>query len=465
MLAKKTLRELRNLVLVYLGAWFFALCFVLIVALANGRSMSRAWSLFLELIEQGDFQIGLHFVFILLYLCFLIVRYFIRVYRKKGRRTLFKRLALRLALPVALAMVLYRLVVYNNAHERFEFEWDASIENNSGKVTDHYAVDSLQRGMSVFGWGRDHTDQGIRMLRKDHVEWIAVIPFIYQKDQATKSIELPETEEWTRRDSLFIRAIDQLHASGFHVHLKPHLWTGSGWRSGLNPGNGSHWDAWFASYRTYMLRYAKMAEMTGAELLCVGTELKTSIKKQPEAWQKLIAEIREIYSGKLTYAANWHDEYEHIDFWKELDYIGIQAYFPLTKEKNPDLATIKKGWQRHIEAMETLYATFQRPILFTEVGYKSEASATIRPWEWGSFLSILTKKKSDRTQQLAYEALFEEVWHRPWFAGLYIWQWDNRSTALDAKKNLDFSPRFKPAENTMTKWFASPQRSTDHGPY
>jgi hypothetical protein len=49
--------------------------------------------------------------------------------------------------------------------------------------------------------------------------------------------------------------------------------------------------------------------------------------------------------GKLTYAANW-DKYDQVSFWDELDFIEIQAYFPLTAQTSPTAEEIKKGWNR-----------------------------------------------------------------------------------------------------------------------
>lgn len=243
--------------------------------------------------------------------------------------------------------------------------------------------------------------------------------------------------------------------------LKPHLWLGKGWRSNVTMQSNDEWSNWFESYRKNMLHYAKMAALTNVELLCIGTELRTSIKQQPKAWISLIKNIKKVYKGKLTYAANWDDDNDLGEFWDALDYIGIQAYFPLTKDKTPDLETIKAGWNNHIVNLEKLSKKYDKPILFTEVGYKSEASATIKPWEWDSLFSGISKKKSDITQQLAYQALFESLWHKEWFAGLYIWQWQVRSKKENALNNLDFSPRFKPAENTIAKWFGKPSNAND----
>ena len=67
-----------------------------------------------------------------------------------------------------------------------------------------------------------------------------------------------------------------------------------------------------------MLTYAAAAEEGNAELLCIGTELEEFVKKRPQYWRKLIQEIRGVYKGKLTYAANW-DEYQQVPFWDAVD--------------------------------------------------------------------------------------------------------------------------------------------------
>ena len=376
-----------------------------------------------------------------------------KTFQERGFKVFLKRFAVFLVMPLTLLISSYKTLVHVNSQEDYEYRWDASVENQIDVSNNCYEIDGLHRGMSVFGWNRDN-ERAVSELVKNNVEWVAVIPFFGQEDEQTPSVRIRDTyETWSRRDSVHIESINRLHEKGIRVHLKPHLWMNSGWRSNINLTSKSQWDSWFDSYRINMLHFAKMAQESHVELFCIGTELKSSITQQPEKWSHLINEIKTIYEGRLTYAANWNDDLEAITFWDQMDYIGIQAYFPLTTAETPDLETIKNGWDVHIEKLEQLSKTHQKPILFTEVGYKSEASGTIKPWEWGSALSILHKKKSDRTQVLAYEALFQKLWSKKWFAGIYIWQWNIRSREELAAQNLDFSPRFKPAENVIAKWF------------
>lgn len=329
-----------------------------------------------------------------------------------------------------------------------------SVENHTGISKNLYERDKKHRGMSVFNWRADHFES-INQLIKNNIEWVAIVPFFYQQTDTTKVMNTPrEIGAWSRRDSSFIQVIKELHQRGLHVNLKPHLWMREGWRSNIQFDTKEEWDTWFESYRCNIIHYAKMAEELNVELLCIGAEFKTSIIKQPEKWESLIDEIRTIYSGKLTYASNWDSEYQEVKFWHLLDYIGIQAYFPLTEGKNPSLRIIKKGWKKHIAILEALSEKYKKPILFSEVGYRSEETATIKPWEWDSSPEVKMSKMSKATQQLAYEALFQKLWNKTWFAGMYFWQWHNETSA-SPRDTLDFTPRFKPAENTLAKWYGS----------
>lgn len=451
--------KLLRLLGTYVFTWVVALIVVLPRMLRGDFSWAKLWDRLKDLFDFSGFIIAVHVAFVVFYLVLLCIRYFIRTHKKHGHRVMLKHLGLRFLTPILVLVLIYNGITYANTSEDFDFSWDSSVENTNNRSNDYYAVDQKHRGMSVFGM-REGNETAIQELLKNNIEWVAVVPFLYQKDQRTKIMNIPEnTGLWSSRDSTFISNIHELHAKNIHVMLKPHLWMSDGWRSNISLDSPKEWDAWFSSYRKNMLHYAKMAEENNVEVFCLGTELKSSLKNAPKQWIALAKELKAIYHGKLTYAANWDGEFNLVPFWDEMDYIGIQGYFPLTKNEKPELEDIKKGWDRHIITLENLANKYQKPILFTEVGYRSDVATTIKPWEWNDFGSVLFEKKSNRTQQLAYEALFQKLWNKPWFAGTYIWQWDTRSELDNTHESLDFTPRFKPALNTLAKWYGEPTES------
>jgi len=440
---------------VYAFTWLLICLWFLVRAFTENLTISESYKQLIELLTYKQFVIFFHVLFLIIYFIVLIIYHFRNVYRNKNFKTMFKQVLFRFLSPILLLYFGINYLIDNNANDQYKYSWNTSYENTSKKATNHFKKDSKFRGMSVFGWHRSN-DNDIDELVKNNIEWVAVIPFFYQKDEQTKLISTKkDLGVWTHRDSSFINTIEDLHNKGVHVMLKPHLWMSSGWRSDIDLESTREWDEWFNTYRNVMLHYATMAEATSTDLLCIGTELKTSIKQQPEQWKQLIKDIRAIYSGKLTYAANWYDEFEHVSFWDELDYIGIQAYFPLTNHKNPSLSEIELGWKAHKEVLKAFSKTHNKPILFTEIGYRSDAATTIKPWEWNSLGNLIINQRSTKAQQLAYEALFNSFWNESWFAGCFLWQWDTRINKQRSSESFDFSPKHKPAQNIMAKWYGN----------
>lgn len=450
---KKTLRTHLTL---YLGTWGMLLCVYFIAIWRAAIPFVEAFKQLGSFVPTKRFLIAFHVLFLLVYLLFLVIRYTIRGFKHKGWLLALRRFSFSLVIPLFVILASIKGVVSFNSAEFFNYRWDYSVENRTEKATNLYENDGKHRGMSVF-WSYDKEDRqkATNDLVKDNIEWATVIPFIDQQDETSLRISgHVDPEVWSRRDSMVMRQIRYLQQRGIRVHLKPHIWLSDGWRSNITLPETA-WSGWFESYQERMLHYARIAEKMNVPLFCIGTELRTVIQQYPEAWLPFIIEIKKIYSGKLTYAANWDDPIDQIPFWNEVDYIGIQAYFPLTTQKNPDLETIKAGWDSHIAVLKKASAQYNMPILFTEIGYRSDDSATIAPWEWGAITGALTRKKSFQTQQLAFEAMFQKLWDEPWFAGCYIWQWHTRTTAEGVENNVDFTPRFKPAENTITRWYGT----------
>ena len=447
----KLKKELKPLIIVYLLLIVIVVVLIAIADNRSGNSLSTSWSRLKNLSTNTTFLGVFHILFLLVYLVFLSLRYIRRVYCKHGWLQCLKRTSLHIVLPVGLLIIGYHAIVGFNTLESYDFDWDYSVENKSGLSKNLYATDGKHRGMSVFG-ARGDSLNGVAEVVKDNIEWVAVIPFMDQKDEESPILQSSYTDTSRRRDAFTEAWIQRWHEKGVKVHLKPHIWLSNGWRSNIRLSDAD-WEIWFDTYHKTMVHYAKLAESNQVEMLCIGTELRTVIQKLPHKWVPLIEEIRAIYSGKLTYAANWDDPIDDIPFWSDLDYIGIQAYFPLTEAKSPSLEEIREGWQKHKEVLIQASKKYKLPILFTEVGYRSDVSATIAPWEWGNRMGALYNKKSDQTQKLAFEALFAEFWKESWFAGAYIWQWHTRTDPEKMVKDVDFTPRFKPAENVIAKWY------------
>lgn len=146
------------------------------------------------------------------------------------------------------------------------------------------------------------------------------------------------------------------------------------------------------------------------------------------AWKKLIKSVRGAYKGKLTYAANF-DNYQEVAFWKQLDFIGINAYFSLRDANTTytDSAKLKEqlkdGWEQVFSDIESYTASKQlkdKPLIFTELGYISRENATIEPWAGFGF-SVVGSSSQERLvrwqkepknweeRRLAMDALYEVV--------------------------------------------------------
>jgi hypothetical protein len=244
--------------------------------------------------------------------------------------------------------------------------------------------------------------------------------------------------------------IKELHRNGIEVMLKPQIWIWRGEFTGyLNMNSEQEWSELETSYREFILTYAQVAESECVELFCIGTELEQFIVKRPKFWNGLIKEIRNIYTGKLTYAANW-DEYKRVPFWKEVDFIGVDAYFPISPLKAPSMEIAKQGWKKWKEEMSGIAAQWNRPILFTEYGYRSVDYAGKEPWKSDRDMNSVNLE----VQSSLLEALYQEVWQESWFAGGFLWKWHLAMDKVGGKDNHMFTPQNKPAQERIKYYYS-----------
>jgi len=313
------------------------------------------------------------------------------------------------------------------------------------------------RGVSWVA-GDSVTETQMQNLQQLHIEWISQTPFGWQTAYNLPEIRIntqPSRNYWGESDAGLMHTTELAKKYGIKTLLKPHLWLrdrSGKWLGDIEMKDEAQWDLWFKNYRKFILHYAQLAETQKIEALCIGTELHKPAVTHEKAWRALIRDIRQVYTGQLTYAANWYLEYEQIKFWDALDFIGVQAYFPLTKSKNPTLKELKENWNNHLRAIGKIARRYQKPVVFTEAGYKSTVDAAIEPWAWPQRGGIPAGTESYETQVTCYEALFQSVWHQPWFAGMFIWKWYPQLRG-NGRENGDFTPQNKPAEKVLAEWY------------
>lgn len=276
---------------------------------------------------------------------------------------------------------------------------------------------------------------------------VAIVPFCFGDTKTGEITIEPKWQWWGETQEGVKTLVKHAQSKELRVMIKPQIWFNHGTFTGdVSFQNEEQWANFLSAYKRYFLAYAKICEDLEVDLFCIGTELGEIVKNKPEFWTNLISEIKEIYSGKLTYAANW-DNYTNIPFWNELDYIGIDAYFPVSMEKTPSVEEVKKGWNTHIPEINALCNTVDKPFIFTEFGYRSMDFSGKEPWD-----SSKRTEVNLEAQKNCFEGTFSSVWQEELMAGGFIWKWypDNSSGGdLDNR----FTPQNKPCLEVISKHY------------
>lgn len=325
-----------------------------------------------------------------------------------------------------------------------------TYQNQAAEDVPAIKVLEKQKGVCWVGSPKPLEGWELDVLGSFGVSHISQTPFGWQSDP-----NLPEIKWEKHTDRMWwgesLKGVEFTTASarekGIESILKPHLWVRGQWPGAIEMRSEQDWAEWFGQYTEFILYYAQYAESHQIPILCIGTELELTSGREKE-WRELIGQIREVYSGELTYAANF-TEYEKIGFWNALDYIGIQAYFPLADKNNPDVGSLKNSWNRKIREIEKVQKKFTKPVIFTEIGYCNTEDAAIEPWVWPN-----ERKKvalSEDVQAACYQAFFETVWEKDWLAGAYFWKWYPQPRDRDP----DFTPQNKKAQEVMKSFFTA----------
>ena len=317
---------------------------------------------------------------------------------------------------------------------------------------------AFQKGVALPAWWHDHyCDSNLGLEAIEHIaelgaDSIQLVPTWYMQDSHAN--EVIRLEDQTASDECLLLAIEEAHRADLLVMLKPHIdiIEANIFRGEIAP---SQPDDWFASYEQMIFHYVSMATEKDVELFVIGTELKSmSGQHHTDKWRSLIAQVRQQYFNRLTYAANW-DEYEQVAFWDLLDYIGIDAYYPLSDLDNPSRQAILAGWQTFpyqdyerewVKELELFIQSVEKPLIFTEIGYTSQDGAARQPWSQAN-----SQQPNSVLQAQLYDAAMHTFWDKSYFAGLYWWFWDIHPDARF--EEIGYTPKTD-ARQEIQHWYA-----------
>lgn len=286
------------------------------------------------------------------------------------------------------------------------------------------------------------TDSALAALQARGATEVTVVVTWYM--QGKRSSEIRPEPGKSASDVSVLYAMRTAQAMGLKVSLKPHVDVLDGsFRGEIEPEDEQRW---FDSYSDFVLQTAEVAERVSAERYVVGTEL-TSMADDEERFRAVIARARSAYTGTMTYAANWVQEAEKVPFWDALDAVGIDAYMPLTEKNQPTEDDLVEAWTPWTERMEKLHEKTGKPIYFTELGYPSRSGAAAEPSQEDD-----GDTPDPALQERLYVAAFRALSGLDFFEGVVWWDWPADGRTAPGS----YSPRGKPAEQVLSRFWARP---------
>ena len=242
---------------------------------------------------------------------------------------------------------------------------------------------------SFHPYARIAADGSVRWRAEEHPAWIAR-PLAWAQERGLTAMLVPHLAYW---------------GSPFK------------WRGDIDFTDPAAWDRFFADYERWIVGLARLAEEGGAPLFCVGLEYSHA-QKFDARWRRIIAAVRAVYRGRLTYGANWN-EIEDVPFWDALDHVGVLAYFPLSTAADPTAHELTAAWTKREGELAAVSARTGKSVLFVELGYDARDSAAARPWADDGPVSAHARALQGR----CLAAGLRVCERAPWLAGVFLWKW------------------------------------------
>ena len=292
-------------------------------------------------------------------------------------------------------------------------------------------------------------------IQKICANWVVINPFAFSlSENSTKIIYDSPRQWWGERPEGVKDAIIKAKKAGMKVMLKPQIWIQGGWVGNVVFDKEEKWKEWESDYTDLLIEMAKISDETDVDLLCIGTEYDQTVIHNLSYWQGLIVNIRKEYKGNLTYAGNW-THFDQIEIWNDLDFIGINSYFPLSESVTPNVDELKIAWVGKKEQIKAVSVKYDKPVIFTEFGYLSVDGCAYEHWNLEPKRDQL--KSNEQGQANAYQALLETFMPESWYSGCFLWKWypNKKANMGEGSWSKDYTPQGKLAEQVFKQIFST----------
>jgi hypothetical protein len=295
------------------------------------------------------------------------------------------------------------------------------------------------------GYGSAASARAMAEISRMGATWVSITPYGRVFDLAPTGIDWSFEARFEDNRRAVLAAMRQAHAQGLRVLLVPHLWVENGqWRGEIDPGSDEAWSTWAAAYRAFLLAWTEVAHEGAADMLSVGVELGSWLTgRHAPSFFPILTDVRRIFSGPLTYSANW-DDVDNTAIVGALDVVGINAFYPLAERGGASVPELMDGGRRVAERVRRLGATTRKPVLFTELGYTTRTDPAVRPWEWPDGMKEVHVDEVAQAQ--AYLGLLAPLLDEPSFLGFFVWRVYADPDDVSQEAEWGFSPRGKLAE-------------------
>jgi len=311
---------------------------------------------------------------------------------------------------------------------------------------DRFLNTEKYNGVSFVSPPNEITGDKVAKVKEVNANSIAIIPYGFTRPGSSQVVFDSPMQWWGERPEGTRQLIDYAQEAELKICLKPQVYIPGSWVGEYDAGSEEEWQEWEKSYRKFIMTFAQIAEEKQVEVFCIGTEYKVAVTKRKDYWNALIAEIREVYKGEITYAANW-DNYQNVPFWGLVDHIGVDSYFPLSDEPNESVENLVEFWYPIKVQLRRIATEYDKPILFTEYGYMDHIQAPWRNWVLESDRSDMNR--SEKAQLNAFTAFYDAFWEESWVSGGFIWKW----YAERIPNRVDYTPQGKKASKIISEYY------------